>query len=148
MPQLPFKVPPALAKTMEIGDESMGIIEVPVMGSVTVGEELTAIPAIRAMDPANGATTWQAYTTFALLLIQRINPQTTAADLDGVSTALIERLAALFLDERDRQTFEDDSEKKRVGKNTKNHSKPTSATAIESSQVDGQGDIPMKDSSK
>jgi hypothetical protein len=68
---LPFKTPPRVPDTIDIGDEITGILEMPRHGSLTVEEDIAYVEALASTPSENDAR----------LLMARVRPQLAAIAL-------------------------------------------------------------------
>lgn len=97
---LPFSHAPSKA-VATVGNSDIGQFEIPIYYSLTLSEELEAIPILMAIEPSRESTI-AAYIPIAALMLRRIQPDITPQQVESanITVALLEAIAGLFFTER------------------------------------------------
>lgn len=100
---LPFKtLPKQSVETVDIGDETSGVLSIPKHGCLTVNEEL-AIAAYYMAVPSETPLAAAKVEVVAILLQSRLNKDLTTADVKALPDfGLVEKLYDFVLGERRR----------------------------------------------
>ncbi|MEM8602628.1 MAG: hypothetical protein AAGF24_02170 [Cyanobacteria bacterium P01_H01_bin.121] len=106
MVDLPFKAKPH-QEMVEIGNEQIGVIELPKYGSLLCNEELVLVPTLRRLDEQlkqDPGFTLDAHLWAELALIgfRRVQPKISLQEVQTLPLELNEQVGQFILDERNR----------------------------------------------